>query len=68
MRCFLIPTFWGSPDELLTLMNAAAVTEIRTAAVSALATRLLAREDACELAIIGASTGPRLVPGSRFDF
>ncbi|HEX2061692.1 MAG TPA: hypothetical protein VHK90_13210 [Thermoanaerobaculia bacterium] len=34
-------------------MNASAITAIRTAAVSAVATRLLAREDAAVLAIIG---------------
>ena len=40
----------GAPRALL---DASAVTEIRTAAVSAVATRLLAREDAQELAILG---------------
>ena len=35
-------------------MNASAITAIRTAAVSGVATRLLAREDARELAIVGA--------------
>ena len=35
-------------------MNAAAITAIRTAAVSAVATRLLARPDAAVLAILGA--------------
>jgi ornithine cyclodeaminase len=39
--------------EPLALLNASAVTEIRTAAVSAVATGLLARADATELAIIG---------------
>jgi ornithine cyclodeaminase len=42
----------GKPVALL---DAAAVTAIRTAAVSALATRLLAREDAGDLALLGAS-------------
>jgi ornithine cyclodeaminase len=41
----------GSLDALL---DATAVTTIRTAAVSGLATRLLARRDASELAILGA--------------
>ena len=44
----------GVTGELRALVNAAATTAIRTAAVSAVATRLLAREDARELAIIGA--------------
>ncbi len=45
-----------SPDtgENLALVNASALTGIRTAAVSALATRLLAREDAGDLALVGA--------------
>lgn len=44
----------GETGELLAVMNASAITAIRTAAVSAVATRLLAREDARVLAIIGA--------------
>lgn len=44
----------GTTGQLLAVMNASTITAIRTAAVSALATRLLAREDACTLAIIGA--------------
>jgi len=44
----------GETGELLAIVNAAAVTAIRTAAVSAVATRLLAREDAAILAILGA--------------
>ena len=39
--------------EPLAFMNAAAITAIRTAAVSAVATKLLAREDASVLAILG---------------
>jgi ornithine cyclodeaminase len=46
----------GDTGELLAIVNAAAITAIRTAAVSAVATRLLAREDARTLAIIGAGT------------
>jgi ornithine cyclodeaminase/alanine dehydrogenase-like protein (mu-crystallin family) len=44
-----------APDtgEPLALVNASAVTEIRTAAVSAVATGLLARPGAAELAIVG---------------
>ncbi len=45
--------------ELLALMNASAITAIRTAAVSGVATDLLAREDACNLAIIGAGVQAR---------
>ncbi len=45
--------FSGETGELLALMNASAITAIRTAAVSAVATRALAREDASTLAIIG---------------
>lgn len=43
----------GETGEPLAIMNASAITAIRTAAVSAVATRLLAREDASVLAIIG---------------
>ena len=43
----------GDTGEPLAFMNASAITAIRTAAVSAVATRLLAREDAAVLAIIG---------------
>jgi ornithine cyclodeaminase/alanine dehydrogenase-like protein (mu-crystallin family) len=43
----------GETGELLAIVNASAVTAIRTAAVSAVATKLLAREDAHTLAIIG---------------
>jgi ornithine cyclodeaminase/alanine dehydrogenase-like protein (mu-crystallin family) len=45
--------FSAETGELLGLMNASAITAIRTAAVSAVATQLLAREDAGDLAIIG---------------
>jgi ornithine cyclodeaminase len=43
----------GETGAPLAFMNAAAITAIRTAAVSAVATRLLAREDASVLAILG---------------
>ena len=39
--------------EPLALINASAITEVRTAAVSAVATDLLARPEAAELAVIG---------------
>jgi ornithine cyclodeaminase len=45
--------FAADTGEPLALVNASAVTEIRTAAVSAVATGLLARPEATELAIIG---------------
>jgi ornithine cyclodeaminase/alanine dehydrogenase-like protein (mu-crystallin family) len=51
--------FSGATGELLAVVNASAITEIRTAAVSAVATRALAREDASELAIIGAGVQAR---------
>ncbi len=44
---------------LLAIMDATAITAIRTAAVSGLATQLLAREDADELAILGTGTQAR---------
>jgi len=43
----------GDTGEPLAIVNAAAVTAIRTAAVSAVATKLLARKDASILAILG---------------
>jgi ornithine cyclodeaminase len=49
----------GETGELMAVMNASAITAIRTAAVSAVATRLLAREDAQTLAIIGAGVQAR---------
>ncbi len=46
--------FSAETGELLALMNASAITAIRTAAVSGVATQLLAREEAGDLALIGA--------------
>ena len=51
--------FSGHTGELLALVNASAITAIRTAAVSAVATRALARKDASELTIIGAGVQAR---------
>jgi len=51
--------FDGATGELLAMVNASAITAIRTAAVSGLATRLLARDDASDLAIIGAGVQAR---------
>lgn len=49
----------GVTGQLRALLDASAVTAIRTAAVSALATRLLARADARELAIVGTGVQAR---------
>jgi ornithine cyclodeaminase len=49
----------GESGELQAVMNASAITAIRTAAVSGLATRLLARADASRLAIIGSGVQAR---------
>lgn len=54
-----VTLFSRETGELLALMNASEITAIRTAAVSAVATRLLAREDAHELAIVGAGVQAR---------
>src|SRR5689334_2803742 len=51
--------FSRETGEMLALMNASEITAIRTAAASAVATRLLAREDAQQLAIIGAGVQAR---------
>jgi ornithine cyclodeaminase len=49
----------GETGELLAIANASAITAIRTAAVSAVATKLLARDDASVLAILGAGVQAR---------
>ena len=51
--------FAADTGEPLALVNASAVTEIRTAAISAVATDLLARPDAAELAIVGTGVQAR---------
>lgn len=51
--------FGAETGELQAVVNASAVTAIRTAAASAVATQALAREDACDLAIIGAGVQAR---------
>jgi len=51
--------FDGETGEPLAAMNASAITAIRTAAVSGLATRLLANPDAGDLAIVGAGVQAR---------
>src|SRR5829696_6211149 len=54
-----VTLFSRETGELLALMNASAITAIRTAAVSAVATRLLARADAGDLAIVGTGVQAR---------
>ena len=49
-----VTLYSGETGQVLAVMNASPITAIRTAACSAVATRLLAREDARELAVIGA--------------
>src|SRR2546430_1585357 len=51
--------FDGRTGELLAIVNASAITAIRTAAVSALATRVLANDTAATLAIVGAGVQAR---------
>ena len=51
--------FEAKRGRLLAILDATEVTAIRTAAVSALATRLLARADAGDLAIFGSGTQAR---------
>jgi ornithine cyclodeaminase len=55
----MVILFSHETGEPLALMNASQITAIRTAAVSAVATRLLAREDAKQLGIIGAGVQAR---------
>jgi ornithine cyclodeaminase len=49
----------GETGQLVAIMNASPITEIRTAAVSAVATRALARSDAQRVAILGAGAQAR---------
>ncbi len=51
--------FSAESGELLAMMNASAITAIRTAAVSGVATGLLAPPGACDLAIIGSGVQAR---------
>jgi ornithine cyclodeaminase len=51
--------FDGTTGELRAIANASAITAIRTAAVSGLATKVLANQDASTLAIIGAGVQAR---------
>jgi ornithine cyclodeaminase/alanine dehydrogenase-like protein (mu-crystallin family) len=54
-----VTLFDGETGEVKALLNASAITAIRTAAVSGVATRLLAREDARTLGILGAGVQAR---------
>jgi len=54
-----VTLFDGATGRPTAILDASAVTEIRTAAVTALATRTLAREDARRLAILGAGVQGR---------
>jgi alanine dehydrogenase len=51
--------FEAAHGRPLAFLDAASITAVRTAAVSALATRLLAREDAGDLALLGAGVQAR---------
>lgn len=51
--------FEAEHGQLLAMMDATSITSIRTAAVSGVATRALARQDAGDLAIIGSGTQAR---------
>jgi ornithine cyclodeaminase/alanine dehydrogenase-like protein (mu-crystallin family) len=55
----VVMLFEGEHGRLLAIMDATEITAVRTAAVSGVATRLLAREDAGDLAILGAGTQAR---------
>jgi ornithine cyclodeaminase/alanine dehydrogenase-like protein (mu-crystallin family) len=54
-----VTLFDGTTGEPTAILNASAITAVRTAAVSALATRLLAADDAHELAVLGAGVQAR---------
>jgi len=55
----LVTLFDGQTGQPTAILDASAVTEVRTAAVTAVATRLLARDDARTLAVLGAGTQAR---------
>jgi len=54
-----VALFDGETGEPRALLNAGAITAVRTAAVSGVATRLLARDDVSTLAILGTGTQGR---------
>ena len=51
--------FSAETGELQSVVNASALTAVRTAAVSGVATDALAREDACDLCVVGAGVQAR---------
>jgi ornithine cyclodeaminase/alanine dehydrogenase-like protein (mu-crystallin family) len=55
----LVTLFDGDTGQPSAILDASAITEIRTAAVTAVATRVLSRPDARTLAILGAGTQAR---------
>lgn len=55
--CVLLSS--GETGELRSIMNASTITELRTAAVTAVATRLLSRPESSELAIVGSGVQAR---------
>lgn len=55
----VVMLFDAARGHLQAIMDAAAITALRTAATSAVATRLLAREDAGDLAILGSGVQAR---------
>jgi ornithine cyclodeaminase len=55
----IVTLFDGQTGQPTAILDASAITEIRTAAVTAVATRVLARPDARILAILGAGTQAR---------
>jgi ornithine cyclodeaminase/alanine dehydrogenase-like protein (mu-crystallin family) len=55
----LVALFDGETGEPAAILDASAVTQVRTAAVSAVATRVLARPDVRTLAIVGAGVQAR---------
>jgi ornithine cyclodeaminase/alanine dehydrogenase-like protein (mu-crystallin family) len=54
-----VALFDGETGQTRAILNAGAITAVRTAAVSGVATRLLAREDSSTLAILGAGIQAR---------
>lgn len=56
----IVPLFDSNTGALTAIVDAACITAVRTAAASAAATRLLAREDSSHLALLGAGRIGRL--------
>lgn len=68
----LVTLFDGENGQPTAILDASAITEVRTAAVTAVATSVLARQDARTLAILGAGTQARahlqaLAPVREFE-